>query len=98
MTTYRKKLSNSDVVPVATTGKTFLGYVNLGLPSNLNLDDDGMNWAESSSATQSVDQEYTAYGFGAPTKLDVDILKFWEVSKLLLTTRILLNILPDAPR
>jgi hypothetical protein len=63
-------------------GKTSLGYINLGLPSRLTLDDDdeGLNWATNSSLdTQSVDQEYSAYAFGTLAKIDVDILQFWEV-------------------
>lgn len=60
--------------------RTTLGYVNLGLPSNLNLiDDDELDWASTSSDRQSVDEEYHSYGYGVLTKLDVDILKFWEV-------------------
>jgi hypothetical protein len=60
--------------------KTSLGYVNLGLPSHLTLDDDNeLNWADNSLDTQSVDQEYSTYAFGTLAKLDTDILKFWEV-------------------
>lgn len=60
--------------------KTVLGYVNLGLPSNLNLTDDNeLDWAETSFDTQSVDQEYHSYAYGVLTKLDANILKFWEV-------------------
>jgi hypothetical protein len=92
MEEYRKKLNEqctTDVMPaqaIAPPAKTTLGYVNLGLPSRLTLDSDdenGLNWAQANSGldtdTQSVDQEYSAYAFGALTKLDVDILKFWEV-------------------
>jgi hypothetical protein len=81
----RAKLNNNNSVPnvlssPAPKGKTALGYVNLGLPSNLNLGDDNeLNWAEKSFDTQSIDEEYRSYGFGVLTRLDVDILKFWEV-------------------
>jgi hypothetical protein len=57
-----------------------LGYVNLSLPLNLNLtNDDELGWAETSFDTQSVDEEYHSYSFGMLTKLNVNILKFWEV-------------------
>jgi hypothetical protein len=63
--------------------KTSLRYVNLGLPSHLTLDDDNeLNWADNSIDTQSVDQEYSAYAFGTLAKLDIDLLKFWEVCDL----------------
>src|ERR1700728_1819828 len=72
----------------APKGKTSLGYVNLGLPANLNLtEEDELNWVETSFETQTVDAEYSAYGFGVLTKLDVNILKYWEVSKSFSMTR-----------
>jgi hypothetical protein len=75
-------IPDSAVLPTPPPKKTRLGYVNLGLPSNFNLTDDNLNelgWGETSFNTQSVDEEYHSYGFGVLTKLDVDILKFWEV-------------------
>jgi len=46
----------------------------------LNLTDDNeLGWADTSFDTQSVDEEYCSYSFGMLTKLDVNILKFWEV-------------------
>jgi hypothetical protein len=89
MERYRLKLNTNNSVPNPTVlptpsplppKKTALGYVNLGLPSNLNLTDDNeLGWAETSFDAQSVDQEYHSYSFGVLTKLDVNILKFWEV-------------------
>ena len=86
MEKYRRKLNEQSAMPapaVAPRTKTSLGYVNLGLPSRLTLDDDDeLNWADNSLDPQSVDQEYSAYAFGALAKLDTDILKFWEVRDL----------------
>lgn len=84
MEKYRRKLNEQSAAPaqaIAPRAKTSLGYVNLGLPSHLTLDDDNeLNWADSTSVdTQSVDQEYSAYTFGTLAKLDTDLLKFWEV-------------------
>jgi hypothetical protein len=86
MEQYRLKLNmNNNSIPVSAVlptlpKKTTLGYVNLGLPSNFNLTDDNeLGWGETSLDTQSVDEEYHSYGYGVLTKLDVDILKFWEV-------------------
>jgi hypothetical protein len=79
----KKNIPNVRATPqAAPKKKTSLGYVNLSLPSNLNLtEEDELNWAETSFETQTVDAEYSAYSFGVLTKLDVNILKFWEVSK-----------------
>lgn len=89
MEKYRLKLNGNDSVPnipnlpSRAKDKTALGYVNLGLPSNLNLTDDNeLDWAETSFDTQSVEEEYRSYGFGVLTKLDVNILKFWEVREI----------------
>jgi hypothetical protein len=83
MEKYRRKLNEQSAVPAQAIGprtKTSLGYVNLGLPSHLTLDNDNeLNWADNSLDTQSVDQEYSTYAFGTLAKLDIDILKFWEV-------------------
>ena len=83
MEKYWRKLNEQSTVPAQAIGphtKTLLGYVNLSLPSHLTLDDDNeLNWADNSLDTQSVDQEYSAYAFGTLAKLDIDILKFWEV-------------------
>ena len=89
MEKYRLKLNKNagsnvpDVLSKSTPApkeKTALGYVNLGLPSNLNLTDDNeLDWVETSFDTQSVEQEYHSYGYGVLTKLDVNMLKFWEV-------------------
>ena len=106
MEKYRLKLNTNDGVPHSTVlptpppkEKTSLGYVNLGLPSNLNLtDDDELGWAETSFDTQSVDEEYRCYSFGALTRLDVNILKFWEVRVQIIFDRSVfrLNIYIDA--
>lgn len=89
MEKYRLKNENNGSVLANVTPtppskeKTALGYVNLGLPSNLNLTDDNeLDWAETSFDTQSVEEEYRSYGFGVLTKLDVNILKFWEVCEI----------------
>ena len=58
------------------TSKTMLGYVNLGLPSHLNINDDSLNWADMSMDQQSVHEEYHTYSFGAHMKMDVNLLKF----------------------
>jgi hypothetical protein len=85
MEKYRRKLNEQSATParleaIAPHAKTSLGYVNLGLPSHLTLDDDNeLNWADNNVDTQSVDQEYSAYTFGTLAKLDTDLLKFWEV-------------------
>src|SRR5271168_1627318 len=61
MEKYRRKLNEQSAMPapaVAPGTKTSLGYVNLGLPSRLTLDDDDeLNWADN-SLDPSVDQEY----------------------------------------
>jgi hypothetical protein len=87
MEKYWLKLNMNDSIPDSTVlptpppkEKTVLGYVNLGLPSNLDLTDDNeLGWAETSFDTQSMDEEYHSHSFGMLMKLDVNILKFWEV-------------------
>jgi len=82
MEKYRRKLNEQGATPaqaITPRTKTSLGYVNLGLPLHLTLDNNELNWADNSLDTQSVDQEYSAYAFGTLAKLDTDILKFWEV-------------------
>jgi len=62
-----------------STKKTALGYVNLGLPSHFDIDDNEMNWSDNSLNMQNVEQEYYPYVLGNKSWLDVDLLKFWEV-------------------
>jgi hypothetical protein len=72
-------------VTSVTTGSsmTSLGYVNLGLPSRLNVDDeDDMNWLEASVEGQSVDEEFTAYDHSKQAPIDQDLLSYWGVSLL----------------
>src|ERR1700688_2152828 len=83
MVEYRKRHGIGMVVPSApaTTSRTALGYVNLGLPSELSIDDDdSMNWPEVSMEGQSIDKEYNSYNHTARSKMDVDLLLYWEVS------------------
>jgi hypothetical protein len=90
METYWAKQNNNNNADIAgpsvrppaphSKAKTALGYVNLGLPANLNITaDDEMVWGETSFDTQSIEDEYHSYGSGVLTKIDVNILKFWEV-------------------
>ena len=83
METYRTRLGPPDVAgPSSRTlvaPKTNLGYINLGLPSHLNVDDDSLNWADTSMEHRSALDEYRAYGFGVRSRIDVNLLKFWEV-------------------
>ena len=65
--------------------KTSLGYVNISLPSQYNVDDDndnGLDWSIGGSGVQTVEEEVCLYAFRALTDfevLDMDLLKFWEV-------------------
>jgi hypothetical protein len=62
-----------------------LGYVNLGLPSRLNVDDENdMNWVEASGEGQSVVEEFNSYDHSKRTPMDQDLLSYWGVSGLLL--------------
>lgn len=64
--------------------QTSLGYVNLGLPSRLNVDnEDDMNWPDVSVEGQSVDAEFTAYDRSKRAPIDQDLLSYWGVSDLL---------------
>ena len=88
MEKYWLKLNTNNSIPNSTVlltplpkEKTALGYVNLSLPLNLNLTNNNeLGWAETSFNAQSMDEEYDSYSFGVLMKLDVNILKFWEVS------------------
>lgn len=84
MVEYRRRLSIDTVIPTpapsATVVPTALGYVNLGLPSELNVDDeDDMSWPEPSMEGQSIDEEYSSYNSTHRSKMDVDLLSYWEV-------------------
>lgn len=87
METYRTKLGppaaasagSSAQACASVAPKTNLGYINLGLPSHLNIDDNSLNWADTSMEDCSVKDEYSAYAFGVRSKIDVNLLKFWEV-------------------
>ena len=65
--------------------KTSLGYINIGLSSQYNVDDDdddSLDWSIGGSGVQTVEEEFCLYAFGALTDfkvLDMDLLKFWEV-------------------
>jgi hypothetical protein len=60
---------------------TSVGYANLGLPSQLIIDDENnMNWPEASLEGQSVDEEFTSYDCSKWTGINQDLLSYWEVS------------------
>jgi hypothetical protein len=84
MEKYKAKLGPSNGTPDESgASRTSLGYVNLGLPAHLNIDDD-MNWADTSMEDRSVRDEYHAYSFGMRSKMDINLLKFWEVCDVIL--------------
>ena len=62
-----------------STRKTALSYVNLGLLSYFDIDNNELNWLDNSLNMQNVDQKYHTYVLGNKSWLDVDLLKFWEV-------------------
>jgi hypothetical protein len=71
--------------PAADPSLTSLGYANLGLPSQLNVDDeDEMNWPEASVEGQSIEEEFNTYDHSMWTHMDQDLLSYWGVSGLLL--------------
>ena len=87
MEMYRTKLGllaaasagSSTQAHTSVAPKTNLGYINLGLPSHLNIEDNSLNWADTSMEHCSVMNEYSTYAFGVRLKIDVNLLKFWEV-------------------
>ena len=67
--------------PVKVPTASKLGYVNLGLPSKYQYATD-MEWLSLESQSigeQSIESEYQMYIVGALTKMDINLLKFWEV-------------------
>lgn len=67
--------------PAQSTTLTSLGYANLGLPSELIIDDENdMNWPEPSLEGQSLDKEFTSYNYSKWTRIDQYLLSYWEVS------------------
>jgi hypothetical protein len=88
MAKYRKKynigvVSANAAAASSKTTKTSLGYVNLGLPSNLNIDDDDdLNWDDNNKEILSLEAEYQGYAFGSRPGIDTDLLLYWEVSDL----------------
>lgn len=83
---YRSRIGpSSPARPAPTARKTSLGYVKLGIPSKYNvLANDDMNWNDNSVETPSVDKEYKAYVNGTRARIDVDLVKYWDVSDLYL--------------
>jgi hypothetical protein len=89
MKKYREKRNNSSDNTRAASSQTApkvtaIGYINLGLPSEYNVDDDDMLWPSGESGGQTVEEEYRSYAFGARAEgefLGVDLLKFWEVCR-----------------
>ena len=89
MVKYRGKNSTTRTQPPSpsriASKKTSLGYVNIGLPSQYNVDDDdddGLDWSIGGSGVRTVEEEFRLYAFGTLTDfevLDTDLLKFWEV-------------------
>ena len=89
MVKYRGKNSTTHTQPPSssqiTLKKTSLGYVNISLPSQYNVDDndnDGLDWYIGGPGVWTVEEEFCLYAFGALTDfevLDTDLLKFWEV-------------------
>jgi hypothetical protein len=70
--------------PAADPSLTSLKYANLGLPSQLNInDEDEMNWLEASMEGQSVEEEFNTYDCSMQTHMDQDLLSYWGVSGLL---------------
>lgn len=67
---------------VKAKGSSYLGYVNLGLPSKYQHAAD-MGWPSESqnagSGVQSVESEYQMYAAGTLTKMDINLPRFWEV-------------------
>ena len=68
--------------------KTPLGYINISLSFQYNVDDDddddddGLDWSIGESGVWTVEEEFCLYVFRALTDfevLDTDLLKFWEV-------------------
>jgi hypothetical protein len=84
MSEFRERRGIVSAVPTPTpqrTSQTSLGYANLGLPSQLTVDEDNdMNWPEVSLEGQSVDEEYKSYNQSKRTAIDQDLLSYWEVS------------------
>jgi hypothetical protein len=84
MSKFRTRLGIGMVsaIPTPTSATpTSLGYVNLGLPSQLIIDDENnMNWPEPSLEGQLVDKEFTSYNCSKWTRIDQDLLSYWEVS------------------
>lgn len=75
----------STPTPAQSTTLTSLGYANLGLPSQLTVDEENdMNWPEISLEGQSVDEEFKSYNSSKRTAIDQDLLSYWEVSLQLL--------------
>jgi hypothetical protein len=68
--------------PIKGRKMSRLGYVNLGLPSKYQHAAD-MEWpsqsGSQSTGERSVENEYQMYIVGALTKMDINLLKFWEV-------------------
>jgi hypothetical protein len=89
MADYRLRHAIGVVEPTTSSpgsSMTSLGYVNLGLPSRLNIsDDDDMNWPEDSAEGQSVDEEFSAYDTTKRAPLNQDLLRYWGVSVLFLS-------------
>jgi hypothetical protein len=87
MTEYRLKhsigVAPASSSPVAGgSSMTSLGYVNLGLPSRLNVEETDMNWDEASVEGQSVSEEFSAYDLSKRAPIDQDLLVYWGVSGL----------------
>jgi hypothetical protein len=85
MSEYRARLGIGMVTAATPTPaqstSTNLGYINLGLPSQLTIDDENdMSWPEVSLEGLSVDEEFRTYNSTKRTAINQDLLSYWEVS------------------
>lgn len=83
MEKYRRRLDPSALPAASTSQRVHLGYNTLGIPSSFNvMDDEDMNWNNTSLQTPSVESEYQGYLNSARRPIDIDLVNFWEVSTL----------------
>lgn len=84
MSKYRSRLDLGvpDVRQPIPHRQTKIGYVNYGLPSCFNVDNDAdLNWPNAAGETLSLEQEYQSYLKERLFPMDTDLVKYWEVSR-----------------